>query len=122
MCRVLAARAGCWPHGRAKSKRITPRLVWGQSGAGPGENRRNATIKRVIKEPATTFGMGYPSKKRNMTHFRQLAIVLLLASAVAWGQTPNKRLILKDGSYQITRQSYIEMFVSVAFHCVIANS
>jgi hypothetical protein len=39
-----------------------------------------------------------------MTFFRQLAIVLLLTSAVVWGQTPNKRLILKDGSYQITRQ------------------
>ena len=52
--------------------------------------------------------MGYPSKKRNMTHFRQLAIVLLLASAFAWGQTPNKRLILKDGSYQITRQYKVE--------------
>lgn len=48
--------------------------------------------------------MPFSSKKRIMTFFRQLAIVLLLTSALVWGQTPNKRLILKDGSYQITRQ------------------
>lgn len=34
--------------------------------------------------------------------------MVLLAGAFAWGQTPNKRLILKDGSYQITRQYKVE--------------
>ena len=43
-----------------------------------------------------------------MTLFRQLAILVLLAGAFAWGQTSNKRLILKDGSYQITRQYKVE--------------
>jgi len=32
----------------------------------------------------------------------------LLAGTFAWGQMPNKRLILKDGSYQITRQYKVE--------------
>jgi hypothetical protein len=31
-------------------------------------------------------------------------ILLLLISSVAWAQTPNQRLILKDGSYQIVRK------------------
>ncbi len=52
--------------------------------------------------------MRFPSKKRNMTFFRQLAIVILLVGTFAWGQTPNRRLILKDGSYQITRQYKVE--------------
>jgi hypothetical protein len=43
-----------------------------------------------------------------MTYFRQLAILLLFAGTFAWGQAPNKRLILKDGSYQITRQYKVE--------------
>jgi hypothetical protein len=43
-----------------------------------------------------------------MTFFRQLAVLVLLAGAFAWGQTANKRLILKDGSYQITRQYKVD--------------
>ena len=37
-----------------------------------------------------------------MKHFRRLSIFLLLTSLwIVLAQTPNKRLILKDGSYQV---------------------
>jgi hypothetical protein len=41
-----------------------------------------------------------------MNCLRQFAMFLLLMSlsAVAFGQTPNKRLVLKDGSYQVVKQ------------------
>lgn len=39
-----------------------------------------------------------------MIRFRYLAIFLVCASIPLMSQTPNKRLILKDGSYQITKR------------------
>jgi len=38
-----------------------------------------------------------------MIRFRYLALLLMIAILPAIAQTPNKRLILKDGSYQITK-------------------
>src|SRR5271165_2924299 len=39
-----------------------------------------------------------------MIRYRHLVLLLLLAILPALSQTPNKRLILKDGSYQITKR------------------
>lgn len=48
-----------------------------------------------------TSGNTFPSNRRLMRPSRYITLVILLAAMCAFAQSTNRRLILKDGSYQI---------------------